>query len=1060
MAELHNEISGGRFDAPVVQIGSADRVVVHFDRRAGHTSVPPWASWSERPALTPALLNLMEAQLRISEALPYELLNITPPDLIDVYVQQTVLAAPDRQQEPKRQPGIERRAGGAKDVVERSLTVTDALNRNQHLVITGEPGAGKSTLGHMYVQALAKLWLNTTDAAPPLAEPVLPLRVPARSLAGNEAWSVQLAAGTKEMVGRFLDRELDPELFADRPLGARWLVFIDGLDEIVDLGARRHVIEAVSHQVRHGSNAHRLVITTRPLGWQELKPLGGLVDSYRIRPFGPTELNEFARAWFRKQDPVNAPDRAQEFLAQVRDSRLRDLVGNPLLTTIAAISKTRQPDRPLPNNRVDLYQEFMEHLLSDKASRRTSAEVLHRSLRDQPDRQRLVDWMAARRTTIISALAAHLLTTSPELFAAACAWVQRHQDVVQPPAELPAGWQADLHELLVSSGVFVRDDTDLRFLHQSFAEFLAAQQAAVEISAEFPDLGIWIERGRRQASQSFALFTFVLWSRAHGHDINAVLRRLLSANADAVLLGGRLLAEGVAASGELADSVVDRIVGLLLSSGASRGASDNGEDVRHVLTALGVHTACSSGIVIGLRSLRDRVDIAVDTRIHCAIALGHLVDPAEALEWLEKSAHTSDIAVVTQIVAGMAELPPDGVDRAERLLIGLGDQVDHDYAATIAIVATLRTIDRTSAGASMIVDLVRRLRRDPACRKGFGRLPVSSRRTRVNDVWDERWRDLAELAEDAGCVEEAVWAAHQTLAQAGADSGELTEAVHVLLRLPIPDPLPVIMAGVQHQAPESVVAVAQILHDGGQSGVAVELVRGLVTEAHLDEDWFVDAVRLVCAANPGYQHELRAMIDTMPISIVARHPDLLQMLDADHAHELARKALTDWVVKPDEFAGLAAILLRDADHDIVVHVVTSTGERGPAYWAQAAPVLSGSGFTNHGTTFVRRVLDSNARVEIVADMIERLLENDDRDLAEEALDAVVRSCRSRLVERLRETGDRTGRDRTHRSRDDVGAACVREETRRTRVFLVADEHVAPDRRGWLRGAHCRGHPEQ
>jgi hypothetical protein len=935
----------------------------------------------------------MEAQQRISEALPYELLNVTPPDMVDVYVQQTVLAAaPDGQHDRKRQPATDRGRGRTKDVVERSLTVTDALNRNQHLVITGEPGAGKSTLGHMYVQALAKLWLDTTaDASPPLAEPVLPLRVPAKALTGNEAWSVQLATGTKEMVGRFLDREPDPELFADRPLGARWLVFVDGLDEIIDIGTRQNVIEAIAYQVRHGKSAHRLVITTRPLGWQELKPLAGLVDTYQIRPFGPVELNEFARAWFHKQDPVNALDRAQDFLTQVRDSRLRDLVGNPLLATIAAINKTQQPKRPLPSNRVDLYRQFMDHLLNDAASRRTSAALLRRSLRDQPDRQRLVDWLAARKTAIISALATHLLTVGPELFDAACAWVQHNQNVVQPQAELPAGWQTDLRELLVSSGVFVRDNDNLRFLHQSFAEFLAAQQAAAEIPAEFPDLDIWIERGRRRASQSFALFTFVLWSRSHGHNITTVLRRLLSTSADAVLLSGRMLAEGVTVTGELADSVVDRIVSLMLSSGARGGMSDNGEEVRSVLTALGSHAA-DSNIIIGLRSLRDRPDIAENTRIHCVIALGHLVDPAEALGWLEKSAHNRDMPTLRQIVGGMAELLPDGVDRAERLLIGLSDRSDPDYATIISIVAMLRTIDRTRAGGAMIVDLVRRLRRDPASTHKFGMLPVSSPGTRVSDVWDEhlaRWHDLAELAEDAGCVEEATWAARQTLRQVGAGSGDLTHAVHVLLRLPNPDPVSMIVAGVEHQAPESVVAVAQILHDGGHSDVALELVRGLVTKAHLGEEWFVDAVGLVRAVDPAYHSEFQSMIDIMPVSVIAQHLSLIQMLDADHGHELAQRALTDWGVGPDAFADLAAMLLRDGDRDVAAHVVNSAAARGPAYWAQAGPVLSDSGFADHGAALIQRVLSSDAPIDVIADMIERLLENDHRDLAEQALDAVI-----------------------------------------------------------------------
>jgi len=42
------------------------------------------------------------------------------------------------------------------------------------------------------------------------------------------------------------------------------------------------------------------VITTRPLPGSELKPLERAgVDTYTIQPFGPVELEDFARAWFR-----------------------------------------------------------------------------------------------------------------------------------------------------------------------------------------------------------------------------------------------------------------------------------------------------------------------------------------------------------------------------------------------------------------------------------------------------------------------------------------------------------------------------------------------------------------------------------------------------------------------------------------------------------------------------------------------------------------------------------------------------------------------------------------
>jgi len=96
-------------------------------------------------------------------------------------VQQTI--------RPSRRPLAGARAQGHRRPNDRSLTITEALNRNGHLMITGEPGAGKSTVGYMYVQHISDVWLNESDGAPPLTEPVLPLRIPATALAENKAWA-------------------------------------------------------------------------------------------------------------------------------------------------------------------------------------------------------------------------------------------------------------------------------------------------------------------------------------------------------------------------------------------------------------------------------------------------------------------------------------------------------------------------------------------------------------------------------------------------------------------------------------------------------------------------------------------------------------------------------------------------------------------------------------------------------------------------------------------------------------------------------------------------------
>ncbi len=154
-------------------------------------------------------------------------------------------------------------------------------------MITGEQGAGKSTLGNDLISRLARIWLRQVSAAdPPLAEPVVPVRVPARTLASSGTWSAVLAEATRRILGTLLVTEPSPQMFTGRVHGARWLIVVDGLDEIIDRSTRASIIRTLGRHARPGAD-YRLVITTRPLPDEELAPLrAGHIGTCRSAPAG------------------------------------------------------------------------------------------------------------------------------------------------------------------------------------------------------------------------------------------------------------------------------------------------------------------------------------------------------------------------------------------------------------------------------------------------------------------------------------------------------------------------------------------------------------------------------------------------------------------------------------------------------------------------------------------------------------------------------------------------------------------------------------------------------
>jgi hypothetical protein len=989
MTEPHNEIHGRDIIAPVVQSGHIDHLEINVGDIPPERGHPPLTSWQDRPELTPALTDLMMAQREATQSLPYTLLGVRKPDLLnEIYVQQSLRpeAPVDRGVERERRPPAEQKVSEQAEFGERPVTVTEALNRDRHLVITGEPGAGKSTLGYMYVQRLSAHWLDAGQERPPLTEPVLPLRIQARALAGDRPWNVLLAEGVQQALGGLLANGVRPDVLAQRAMGARWLIFVDGLDEISDQGIHRQVLKAISFQMRRNLD-HRLVVTTRPLADRDLDSLyRDHADHFRIQPFGQAELEEFARAWFRAQDAITAPEHAADFLRQARDSRLRDLVRNPLLATIAAITLTLRPDRPLPNNLADLYERFMSHLLTDTASGRKTISDLRRSLLDQRLRLQVFDWVTPRRDALITHLAVYRLESEDSLFEAATAWVSGRQDVVDP-AELPDGWREDLHALLVGSGVFGQAKEDLSFWHHSFAEFLAARDHAASIPADFPGLDIWIDRGLSTATQRFALFTFVLWSRRGGHDIGLVLRSLLS-DPDRILLAARLLAEGVEVTEELAARVIDRLVDLIVSGGIPEGSGTNAAAIRQVVAALDHHTV-GTRTIDRLRRLRDQPEVTATTRIDCAAALGYLTGPADAVHWLEQFAATADLWTVSHVVDALPDLAQDGLDRAERLAVRLGGAAD--YVSVLTAIAILVQINREDAATPLVRGLVSRLRQDPGITPETPVMPArpttAAVRLRVRDARQEvvlTWSQLAGLAISAGCPDEALWAARRSLALPQTTDEDLSEAVTAMLAAAGAGVVGEVMTAARSRPPAQVLGIAAVLDDTEYSVPAGELARQVLADHRSTEYEIGNAVELFLTSAAGSTDEALSIIrerggPTRELQL-ALATALAEADVPDVAGRILHELVDDPASKPFEFGEAAQVLLDHGDATAAEDVFLAAVARSTEHCARAAPLLANAGREDLAHELLQRVLDSPTSFEVLADMADSFRSDGRHDL--------------------------------------------------------------------------------
>ena len=531
---------------------------------------PQLASWAQLPQPSLSLKTLLEAQARAVERLPYDMLGVEEPPLSAVYVRQQVRTPRDISPETTERRGGEPPSEPDHTTeplrAEARLPVQDALARHEHLLITGEPGAGKSTLTSHLAWTLARVWLHQeTSVGAPIEEPVLPVRVAAHSLVGeSDSWSAALNRAVRRSMGLSLVADPAPWLFQGRAQGARWLVLLDGLDEITDHDARRNVIKAIAQYARADSD-YRFVITSRPLPEAELSPLRtASLGEYALEPFGPEELREFAARWFAAQfadDDKRARAATDRFLKETEDSRLRELVRNPLLATIAAVNATVSPSRPLPTNRVSLYQSFFARLLAQgTSSDRTGRAALRRHLTNDPDRLELHLWLDRNKRTVLRVLGRHRLEHEGSLLDAAADWVREQARTL---TDRVPDWQEDLPDYLRGTGLLVTKDDGFRFLHHSFAEYFAAEAYAAEIPTDFPDPESWFWRAAHHEDQTLPVFVLCLWANQPGCGPDLLAERLMSGAAGGhrrPLLGGLLLAEGVRFGDAYARQVVDRLV--------------------------------------------------------------------------------------------------------------------------------------------------------------------------------------------------------------------------------------------------------------------------------------------------------------------------------------------------------------------------------------------------------------------------------------------------------------------------------------------------------------------
>ncbi|WP_432079671.1 NACHT domain-containing protein [Streptomyces sp. YPW6] len=491
---------------------------------------------SPKQRLLPAdVQSLLNAQRSAARAFPYRAVGLHGRDPSAVYVRQQVSTSDNAAAALATDP---EHAGAAPDaVVLRPKTIEEALATHRHLFLTGVAGSGKSTLT---LQLATRAVVLPRDGA--AAATLLPVRLLARDLAARPG--MRLLSAVSDALGaslaRFLARDLDPRLLERRVPGSRWLLVIDGLDEVTSRADRADLIERLRVFMEEEREYH-VLITSRPLPdderrtWDSDKEL----THYAIEPFQHHQRAQFAHSWFA--DDV---DLAESFLRELAASRLEEEASIPLLATVAAVVFAEAPSQPLPASRFDLYERYFSHLYDSRA-RQLLSDTQSR-LAGRPMAEKLAQELVEARVALIEHLAP-LALKARSLLSEALQWLA-DQGITPTPA--PADWAEIVGSVLTSTGLLLPDGEGLIFAHHTFAEHICDLLDARRLPSRFdPDDPIWWKTlSLACADGDLTAQRTILHRALINNDASELLDWLLAGNDIARELAAALVSRGVRAT--------------------------------------------------------------------------------------------------------------------------------------------------------------------------------------------------------------------------------------------------------------------------------------------------------------------------------------------------------------------------------------------------------------------------------------------------------------------------------------------------------------------------------
>lgn len=267
-----------------------------------------------------------------------------------------------------------------------AVYVPEALEKQKHMVVLGDPGSGKSTLVSVLTYGFGRA--GSTPFKRLLGE-LLPIPVILRD------YKVRRWNSYDDLLRDFVNSNLvqdsiddairadiTPEFMLAQLRDGNAILMLDGLDEVGSREDRLHLRDHVVFPLLEVCARSLVVLTSRIVGYDEVTFERRLVGTWEnsqgdltarmskvaercyVAPFTDEDIEQFITRWYQAREPF--PDKQREGieslkLALSRNDRVRRLAENPSLLTLIALIHRKTTN--LPSGRVNLYDKIVEAYL-------------------------------------------------------------------------------------------------------------------------------------------------------------------------------------------------------------------------------------------------------------------------------------------------------------------------------------------------------------------------------------------------------------------------------------------------------------------------------------------------------------------------------------------------------------------------------------------------------------------------------------------------------------------------------------------------------------------------